>query len=159
MRQNLTTSANSRENDLRADRILRNLLESKKTDKVRLKTQRRLLRNLSATFNTIWPELDPDLTGTVIALLLDIFDYSDRIKDDIQRLATLRRPRDAQTLRSFVQDLLILNLQHQGRYIAELRRDLPKLMRRARDAKVRQSEKRGEIDQIAGELQQSREES
>ena len=84
----------------------------------------------------------------MIPRLLDVFDYSEKIKKDVQRLTRLKRSTDAQTLRSSLTDMQPLRLQRQQRYIAELQRKIPIFLRSVKKENGTQSKKRGLIDEL-----------
>ncbi|HXQ25751.1 MAG TPA: hypothetical protein VN822_05020, partial [Candidatus Acidoferrales bacterium] len=107
-----------------------------------------LSRSLSKTFDHVCPTTNPELRGRIIALLVDVVRYSDGIKKDVQKLTRLKRPTDARALRSFLTDMQLLRLQHQQRYIAELRRNIPILLRSVKKGNGTQSKRRGLIDEL-----------
>jgi hypothetical protein len=133
-------------------RMFQKLMKNARMDKRRAKRFVRLSRNLSNTFRHVCPNANPELRGEMIALLLDVFDLSDGIKKDVQKLTRLKRPTDAQTLRSYLTDMQLLRLQHQQRYIAELRRDIPILLRSVKKGNGTQSRRRGLIDELTDML-------
>lgn len=124
------------------ERIFKKLTKSSRMGNGRSKQFARLSRNLSNTFRRVCPNVKDELRGTTVALLLDVFHYSHAIENDVQRLARLKHPRDAQTLRSYLRDMELLRLQHQQRYIAQFRRHIPILLRSVQDGNVTQSRKR-----------------
>jgi hypothetical protein len=117
-------------------------------DKQRAKRFARLSRGLSITFRRVCPNVKPKLRGTIIALLLDVVYCSDEIKKDVQKLTRLKHPRDAQALASFLQDLQLLRLEHQRRYIAQLLRSMPTLLRSIKKREGPESPRKGLIDQL-----------
>jgi hypothetical protein len=130
------------------DRMFKQLMKSSRMDKSRAKRFARLTRDLSSTFRRVCPNVKPKLRGTVIALLLDVFYYCDGIKKDVQKLTRLKRPTDAQALGSFLTDMQWLRLQHQQRYIAELLRIIPTLLRSMKVREGTRSSRKGSIDQF-----------
>jgi len=138
--------SHSSEDSAIVERMFRRLMSA--VDKRQSKALGRLSRSLSKTFDHVCPTTNPELRGRIIALLVDVVRYSDGIKKDVQKLTRLKRPTDARALRSFLTDMQLLRLQHQQRYIAELRRNIPILLRSVKKGNGTQSKRRGLIDEL-----------
>jgi hypothetical protein len=147
-----TKRRDSLEDAARVQRIFKKLAKSSTMGKSRSKRFVQLSRNLSNTFRHVCPDVNSKLRGKTIGLLLDVFDYSYKIEKDVQKLAHLTHPRDVQTLRSYLTDMQLLSLQGQQRYIAELRRHIPILLRSMKKGNGTQSGKRGLVDEISAML-------
>jgi hypothetical protein len=144
-----TRQSEASEDAALVERLFTKLIKSSTMDKSRAKRFARLSRNLANTFCRVCPNVSPKLRGTVIALLLDVFDYSGEIKKDVQKLTRLKRPTDAKAFGSFLTDMQLLRLQHQQRSIADLLHNIPILLRSVNKGKGTQSTKRGLIDELA----------
>jgi hypothetical protein len=131
-----------------AERMFTKLMKSSSMDKRRAKQFARLSRDLSNTFRHVCPNIKPKLRGTIIALLLDVFHCSDNIKKDVRKLTRLKRPRDTQALGSYLQDMQMLSLDQQRRFIAELSRNIPALVRSIKKREGMRSPRKGLIDEL-----------
>ena len=148
-----TSKSDSSKDDAIVKRLFQSLMKTNRMSKRRRKQFVRLSRNLSNTFDHVCPGVNNELKGTMIALLLDTSDYSDGIKKDVQKLTRLKHPTDAQTLRSYLTDMQLLRLQHQQGCIAQLRREIPILVRSIKkNEKGKQSKRRGTIDKLTDEF-------
>jgi hypothetical protein len=146
MKQKLTTGRSDSQD--KARRMFKKLMKHSTMDKQRAKRFSRLSRDLSITFRTVCPNVKPKLIGTIIALLLDVVDRSDQIRRDVQELTRFKHPRDAQALKSSLQDLQFLSLAHQRRHIAQLLRYMPSLFRGIKTGEGSRSPRKGLIDQL-----------
>jgi hypothetical protein len=129
-------------------RMFKRLMKSTTMDKESAKRFARLSRSLSSTFRGVCPNVNPKLRGTLVALLLDVVNGSDKIKKDVQKLTRLKRPKDAQTLGSVLKDLQLLRLESQQQYIAQLSRSIPTLLRSIKKREGMQSPRKGLVDEL-----------
>jgi hypothetical protein len=81
------------------------------------------------TLKTALPNTDPELIGAFFANILDLWETSQELEGELQKLKKLRFPRDQEALRSVLLWIDAIQVDMASYWIGEVKRDLPKLLK------------------------------
>jgi hypothetical protein len=88
-----------------------------------------LMRPAIQTLTTALPTTDPELIGGIFANLLDLWETGQKLDKELQKLTRFRLPKDREALRSALQWIDAIQLDMASYWIAEIKKDLPKLLK------------------------------
>lgn len=74
------------------------------------------------------PEVDPELIGSMVAALTDLWETGQTLDKELKKLAKLRLPQDRERLRDTLVWLDAIQVDMASYWIREVRRDLPRLL-------------------------------
>jgi hypothetical protein len=87
------------------------------------------MRTAIRALRTALPNTDPRLIGSFLANLLDLWEASQKLEWELQKLSKLRLPRDQETLRSVLIWIDAIQIDLASFWIGEVKRDLPRLLK------------------------------
>jgi hypothetical protein len=99
------------------------------TDRAVGRASAALMRTAIRVLKTALPDTDPELIGAFLANLLDLWETGQKLEKKLQKLKNLRFPRDQEVLRTVLLWIDAIQVDMASYWIAEVKRDLPKLLR------------------------------